>query len=443
MVDKPSENNDTVPSQPENVPPRKPLQYDYSRTTPKTNSHWYSMPGQANPLDNPQGRPSQSAPPPHNPTRPTYVPVDQMTPTRVRLEQRRRRQAIGLENWAWVVIAVALLGMTVIVSMVMIIVLRSDRDDRASASTAPQIEPTSIIYGADDQALGTPIGGALEGNAMEILPWDGQERFTVLLMGLDNRPGEEGACRTDTMMIISIDPQHNSIGMMSIPRDTYVEIPGYGLDRINTACVYGELYQRGSGPRLAMQTVQYNFGIRVNDYVMVNFNSFISLIDRIGGIDVYVEQEIYDAEYPDMFYGYDPFYMAAGLQHLDGATALKYARSRHSTDDIDRGRRQQQVVMAAREKVVSANMLDNLLIEATGIWNDLDEGIETGLSFDQMLALAVYAKDVPSENIKSGVLNWDYLMSWTNPENGASLVIPDRYKLPGLMLEIFGEGYNQ
>lgn len=74
-----------------------------------------------------------------------------------------------------------------------------------------------------------------------------------------------------------------------------------------------------------MQTVQYNFGIRVNDYVMVNFNSFISLIDRIGGIDVYVEQEIYDAEYPDMFYGYDPFYMAAGLQHLDGATALKYA----------------------------------------------------------------------------------------------------------------------
>ncbi|MBI5927906.1 MAG: LCP family protein [Chloroflexi bacterium] len=441
MVDKPSENNETVPSQPEIVPPRKPLQYDYSRSTPKTDSHWYSMPGQANPLDNTRSQsPTQ---PPHNPTRPAYVPpTEQMTPTRLRLEQRRQRQGMP-ENWAWLVIAVALLGLTVIVSMVMIIVLRSDRNGKASASTSSQLEPTSIIYGAGDQAVGTPVGGALEGNAMEIQPWDGQERFTVLVMGLDNRPGEEGSCRTDTMMIISIDPQHNSIGMMSIPRDTYVEIPGYGLDRINTACVYGELYQRGTGPRLAMQTVQYNFGIRVNDYVMVNFNSFISLIDRIGGIDIYVEQEIYDDQYPDMFYGYDPFYIAAGQQHLDGATALKYARSRHSTDDIDRGRRQQQVVMAVRDKIVSANMMDNLLVEAPGLWNDLNEGIETGLSLDQILRLAVYAKNIPQENIKSGVLNWDYLMSWTNPENGASLVIPDRYKLPSLMLEIFGEGYNQ
>src|SRR5262245_4798739 len=112
MVDnrQPSDNNETVPNQPEIVPPRKPLQYDYSRTAPKTNSHWYSMPGQANPLNKPSGQ--SAAPPPQNPTRPMQ-PTQQMTPTRARIEERRRKQSVGMpENWAWVIIAVALLGLT-------------------------------------------------------------------------------------------------------------------------------------------------------------------------------------------------------------------------------------------------------------------------------------------------------------------------------------------
>jgi anionic cell wall polymer biosynthesis LytR-Cps2A-Psr (LCP) family protein len=144
-----------------------------------------------------------------------------------------------------------------------------------------------------------------------------------------------------------------------------------------------------------------------------------------------------------MFYGYDPFYISAGQHHLDGATALKYARSRHSSDDIDRGRRQQQVVMAVRDQVLQANMLDDLVVQAPAIWNDLSAGIKTGLSLEQLVRLALYAREVPGENIKSGVLDWGYLQSWRKPDTGASLVIPNRYALPTLMTEIFGEGYNQ
>ncbi|MCB9437836.1 MAG: LCP family protein [Anaerolineales bacterium] len=405
--------------------------YDYSQPT---QSHWYS--GRSDPLDQvkhqrpttqQQRRASVPSPYPQRSSR-----------TRSRIQQRQR----ATENWAWVIIAVALLGMTLLMTMILIFVLRSDNNDKnAVALNEPLIEPTSIIYSGVE---GEEVRGALDGNSMVIEPWDGNERFTVLLMGLDGRPGEANAqCRTDTMMVISIDPVHDRIGILSIPRDTYVEVPGYqGLRRINEACPLGNLYLPGNGPKLAMQTVQYNFGIRINDYIMVNFDTFIKIVDRIGGVDVEVTRTIDDPTYPDMYYGYDSFHIEAGLQHLDGITALKYARSRHGSDDIDRGRRQQQIIFAVRDKVLSADMVDDLLAQSLPIWNDLDEGIDTGLSLEQLVRLALYAKDVPAENIKNAVVDWNYLRSYRT-ETGADVVVPERNNLIPLMLEVFGEGYNQ
>jgi len=406
--------------------------------------------------DTPREQPYRS------PVVPSAAPPPFVPPNYEAISARRRRyqQAARQDNWIWVVAGLSILVFTLIVTLGIVVLVRLERqaadDDsiQAIAQQQPSIEPTSIIYSAIDPQELPPeavdengeIRGALEGNSLEIVPWDGEERFTVLLMGMDNRPGQSSSttCRTDTMMVISLDPINDRIGILSIPRDTYVEIPGYrDLQRINTACTLGNLQQPGYGPILAMQTVQYNFGIRINDYVMIDFNAFIKIIDRIGGIDVYVEKTINDPTYPSMNYGYDPFYIEQGWQHLDGATALKYARSRHTSDDIDRGRRQQQILLAVRDKVLSFNMIDDLIVNALPIWNDINEGVETGLSLDQIIQLALFAAEVPEENIKNAVVDWECcLMSYTTP-NGASVLIPNRWALGPLMVEVFGEGYNQ
>ncbi len=345
------------------------------------------------------------------------------------------------------IIAVALLGVTVVMSMSIFFLIQATRtSDRTVATSAAPPEPTSVLFGPGgimEVDGGSAVGGMLgDGQSMVITPWDGEERFTVLVMGMDRRPSELGqSFRTDTMILVSLDPATKHVGMLSIPRDLFVDIPGYDPNRINTAYSYGELEGPGGGPRLAMQTVQYNLGIPINEYMVIDFNAFIGLIDEIGGIDVYVESPIYDPEYPDMNYGYDPFSITAGWHHLDGITALKYARSRHTSDDIDRQRRQQDVIYAIRERVINLNMIPELAIKAPTLWSQFDEGVDTGLSLDQMLQLAWYLKDVPAESFTRGVLDWEYVVSWDY--NGQAVLVPNREKIGGLMVRVFGDGYNR
>jgi LCP family protein required for cell wall assembly len=283
-----------------------------------------------------------------------------------------------------------------------------------------------------------------------IQPWDGKERFTVLLLGLDKRPYERGtAFRTDSIILISFDPATRSIGVLSIPRDLYVEIPqntvigqGYGFQRINTAYYLGERVREGYGPRVAMQTVQYNLGIRIHDYIVFDFQAVIAAIDALGGIEIDVPRDIIDRQYPDMYTsGYDPLYIRAGRQWMNGELALKYARSRHDSSDFDRARRQQQVIAAIRERILRYDMLPNLLIQAPNLWTALSAHMRSGLTLEQWIQLALYAKDVPSENIRYGVLDGRYVqpIMW----NGASVLSPNRAAIGSLLVEVFGANYNR
>jgi LCP family protein required for cell wall assembly len=431
----------TLPTPPSNEPsqPGDPGQPVPGPAAPAPHAgHWYSFPGQQPPAGQAQY--------------PLAPPVDGRGRTgrssvRDRVRRRKVRRELGApDDWAWVIIAAALLGMTVVMSMTVFFLLQATRGGQGTVATAgPPVEPTSILYGPGGilESSGEEVGGMLgNGESMIIRSWEGNERFTVLVMGMDQRPGEFGmSFRTDTMILISLDPDTNRVGMLSIPRDLYVEIPGYRLERINAAYGLGELEGPGGGPRLAMQTVQYNFGIPVNEYVVVNFETFIRVIDLIGGIDVEVQQAIYDPEYPDMNYGYDPFYLDAGWQHLDGATALKYARSRHTTDDIDRSRRQQQVLYAIRDRVTTMNQIPELALQAPRLWAELSGGIDTGLSLDQVLELAWWVKDIPRENYARGVVGWEYVeaRNWERKD----ILVPARWKIADLMVEVFGPTYNQ
>jgi polyisoprenyl-teichoic acid--peptidoglycan teichoic acid transferase len=435
--------DNTVPTQQHNEPvitteAENPLRYPPSGAVPGA-GHWYSYPGQQ-PL-------APTQPDPYAPSLPLRERGRRRS-ARDRVHRRKVRRELGApDDWAWVIIAAAMLGMTVVMSMTVFFLLRATRGPSGTVATsAPALEPTSVIYGAggilEADATGE-VGGMLgNGESMIIHPWDGKERFTVLVMGMDQRPTEFGmSVRTDTMILISLSPDTKQVGILSIPRDLYVDLPGYSPERINAAYQTGELEGPGGGPRLAMQTVQYNFGIRVNEYVVVDFTTFIKIIDLIGGVNIEVPYDISDPEYPDMNYGYDPFYITAGWQQLDGTTALKYARSRHGSDDIDRGRRQQQVIYAIRDKVTAYDMIPELAAKSPQLWSELQDGVKTGLSLDQILQLAWWVKDIPTTNYTNAVLGWEYVIA-TNWE-GKDILIPDRDKLPGLMIQVFGPNYNQ
>ena len=261
--------------------------------------------------------------------------------------------------------------------------------------------------------------------------WRGTERVNVLVMGIDQRPKEDpNTSRSDSLILLTLDPVAKTAGMLSIPRDLYVPLPGRNTqDRINVAHALG-------GPKYAMQTVEYNFGVPVQYYVRVNFNAVIKLVDLLGGIDVYNEEDINDLSYPDMNFGYDPFKLKAGWQHLDGATALKYARTRHGSSDFFRMRRQQQVVLAMRDKALDSGALTKLLPQAPQIYQTLRDSIDSNLSPLEMAQLAMLARDIPSERIARVSIDESATQYWTTPQ-GASVLIPNRDKIRELRDQLY------
>jgi LCP family protein required for cell wall assembly len=241
------------------------------------------------------------------------------------------------------------------------------------------------------------------------------------------------------MIVLTIDPENNTAGMLSIPRDLWVSIPGYSENRINTAHYTGDLKKYpGGGPALAIKTVQYNLGIPIHYYVRVNFSGFVEAIDTIGGVDIYVEKEIDDPLYPDNAYGYDPLYIPVGLQHMDGELALKYARTRHGGSDFDRLRRQQQVIMAVRDKVLRLGMLPQLLLKLPELLKTVGDSVQTDLQLDEMLNLVQLASQIDDEHIKAAMIDSSMTVPTTTP-NGAQVLIPIPDEIRAMVNEIFGE----
>ncbi len=261
-------------------------------------------------------------------------------------------------------------------------------------------------------------------------PWQGTERVNILLMGIDRRPGEAFISRTDTIMVVSVDPTTQAVSILSVPRDLYAAIPGYGQDRINTAFVYGA---HGNNPiggaALAMQTVEYNLGVPIHHYALVDFSAVTNGVNALGGIDLNVPYTVNDPTYPDMNYGYDPLYIPAGQHHMDGELALKYARTRHGDSDIHRAQRQQQVILAVRNKVLALGA-GELIKRAPILYQQLEKGIMTDLSLEQLVTLAQLLSDIPTENIRNEVLGFEYVSSYRTPQGASVLVLNNQAAAP-------------
>ncbi|MFQ6014621.1 MAG: LCP family protein [Anaerolineae bacterium] len=284
-----------------------------------------------------------------------------------------------------------------------------------------------------------PIIGNL-GESQGVLPnvtiLKRKERINILLLGIDQRRGEEGAFRTDTMIVVSVDPLKKTAAMLSIPRDLYVDIPGFGENRINVANFLGETSNYpGGGPTLAKETVQYNLGIPIHYYILINFDGFRRVVDILGGITVDVEEAIDDYQYPDENYGYQHIYIPAGLQMMDGETALRYARSRHGGTDFERARRQQKVLLAIRDRALSLDIIPKI----PALWAAREDMVRTDLQLDEIISLAQLGRELEAENIKSGVIDDSMTEIYIVPETGANVLWPNRDKIGELVKELFSD----
>src|SRR5215208_2413689 len=264
---------------------------------------------------------------------------------------------------------------------------------------------------------GTPIAPVAELPPAISIPesnlppaWDGASRITVLLIGLDYRDyiANEGPPRSDTMILLTIDPLTKTAGMLSIPRDMWVNIPGFGYGRINMAYFYGEGSKLpGGGPELARKTVEQFIGVPIQYYAQIDFNTFVEFIDLIGGVTIHNDE---DLRLDPVGGGKDKIRITCcGMRELHGERALAYVRFRKDKEgDIARSRRQQKVIIAIRNKVLSPENFPVLLGKAQQFYEEFSAGIKTNMPFETAIQLGVLAKDIPVDSIKQGAI--DYTM---------------------------------
>ena len=266
--------------------------------------------------------------------------------------------------------------------------------------------------------------------------YEQKERVNILLLGIDKRP-DEFFSRTDTMILVTVDPNTNNAGMLSIPRDLWVSIPGYDEDRVNKAYYFGEKNgYPGGGPALAMKTVQYNLGIPVHFYSQIDFQGFKDVIDTLEGIEINVPETIDDPTFPDNNYGFDPFYIEAGLNTLNGHDAMRYARTRVTPGgDFSRAKRQQQVLLAIRNKALQLGMISKI----PELWTTMSGTIETDLQLVDILELSQLADEIDTNNIQNAVIDGTMTVDYVVPETGAQVLLPLREKIRVVVEDIFPE----
>ena len=262
-------------------------------------------------------------------------------------------------------------------------------------------------------------------------PWDGASRVTVLVMGLDYRDWEsgDGPPRTDTMILLTIDPLTKTAGMLNVPRDLWVNIPGFEYGKINTAYPLGVAWNvPGGGPGLAELTIENLLGVPIDYYAIIDFYAFERFIDEMGGIYIDVPEEIT----VDPIGEHNTVILQPGRQLLDGPVSLAYARNRKTAgDDFDRSQRQQEVILAIAHRVIEIGPAQ-LATRAPALYNELSAGIHTDLALDDALRLGWLALEIPLSTVQRGSIAPPKGVIFAKSPDGALdilLPVPDQVRL--------------
>ena len=271
------------------------------------------------------------------------------------------------------------------------------------------------------------FSGGLSIGGEKMLAGEADDRINVLLLG-QGGPGHDGPYLTDTIIIASIKPSTNEVAMLSIPRDLSVPIPGYDWRKINNINHFGEQDPEKSGPGFAAEVIGDVFDLPIHYYVRVDFSGFEDVVDELGGLKIYVDNSFTDYNYPAANHAFQTISFNKGWQHMDGETALKYARSRHGTNgessDFARSQRQQKVIKAIKDKALSFTTFLNIR-KISGLMDIYNENVLTNLEPWEIFKLAKMGKDVDEENIEVLVLdNHPSSPLYSTVINGAYLLLP-------------------
>ncbi len=305
-----------------------------------------------------------------------------------------------------------------------------------------------IFFPGNEIKIGVKLPGVDSGENPEVA--DINQRINILFLGLDRKVGipEDTAARTDSVFVLTIDPFSKTAGVFSIPRDLVVEIPdgsdSYIENRVNVAWEYGEfIYEDypGGGPGLAMDTIEHNFDIPIDHYVILDFADFKDLIDEVGGVDIDVPEYAADYDYSDCegCPGYAVEFVP-GMEHMDGTRALAYARVRKSDNDFKRIERQQLVIEATAKKALGLDLFvspDEIL----DLYGEYKDAVQTDISDLLMPGLAKLAQQVGTDNI-----NMVSIASATYPcgdQCTGAMLLADWDIVEELKAQVFGDGKIQ
>jgi LCP family protein required for cell wall assembly len=243
-----------------------------------------------------------------------------------------------------------------------------------------------------------------------------EKTLNILILGSDRRPNNTN-WRTDVMMIAALDFDHGRAGVVSIPRDLYLEvIPGHQPNRMNVVDYLGEQTAENGGPALLSQIIEEKMGIRIDHFLRFDFNSFKEVVDALGGVDVPV-----DCRYAADFFLQDlSKSVQPGLIHMTGSDALAYVRSRRLGGDLDRARRQQRLIWAMRQQVLE----DNLLTSVPALYQALDDSIQTDIGIVNTLRIVRFAVELGEDDVHGLVIAPPTMLtsSW---RAGMSVFVPD------------------
>lgn len=303
--------------------------------------------------------------------------------------------------------------------------LPSQMPELDQASQVKNLQPVSPLVTAVPKPLPLLGDQAVQGDDL----------INILLVGSDKRSGPY--FRTDTLIIASIRPRQQVVSLISIPRDLFVYIPGWTMQRINTAYLRGEMSKYpGGGAALLKDTIRYNLGIRIDKLAIVDFNGFKQIVDVIGGVDLplvcaYTDWHVINPranlENPNNWRLHT---VGPGIVHMDGDLALWYARSRLRSNDFDRGRRQQEVLRGIYTKSLQIGVLPSI----PELYQEVSEIVSTDVGLDQVLALAPMALSLDAPRIRSYYISSKYVKGWWTPQ-GASVLLPKREKLQSMLEE--------
>lgn len=285
-------------------------------------------------------------------------------------------------------------------------------------------------------------------NRDKLLKGEERDRINLLFLGMGGE-GHDGAYLTDTIILASVKPSNSQVALLSVPRDLLVPIPGYGWRRVNNANAFGEVNQEENGAAFTAEVVSRAFSLPIDYFIRVDFNGFKQFIDDLGGVRINVEKPFTDSLYPTEDYKYQTISFQEGWQTMDGEEALKFTRSRHGSNgegsDFARSRRQQKVLLAAKEKLFSfgtflrpdrvqriMNDLENHLVSNLETWEALRLGKIFNNSNEQNISLNIL-DDGPEGLLEEKIIDGAFFLQpknndWQKLRNFISNVLPNGKK---------------